>query len=115
MHRARESRQALPNHVVTEILESRLLLSGSLSPLNSIPALNSDPGAPHTLYLDFHGEPSEYWGLQTVPATPAYDVDGDPTTFSSQELANIQEIWSRVAEAFSPFNVNVTTVDPGNW
>ena len=89
--------------------------AGPLSALTSIPALNSDPGAVATLYLDFHGEPSQAWGGQTVPATPAYTTDSDATTFSSQELSNIQEIWSRVSEAYSPFNVNVTTVDPGNW
>jgi len=94
-------------------LESRLLFSGA--PLTAIPPLNSDPGAPATLYLDFHGEPAATWGGYDVPATPAYDIDGDPTSFSPQELANIQQIWAGVAEAYSPFNVNVTTVDPGNW
>ena len=85
------------------------------SSLSSIPVLNSDPGAVATVYLDFHGEPAQAWGGQTVPATPAYDVDDDTTTFSPTELANISQIWARVSEAYSPFNVNVTTVDPGNW
>lgn len=89
--------------------------SGPLSPLTSIPVLNSDPGATATLYLDFHGEGSQPWGGTTVPATPAYTADADATTFSGQELANIAEIWSRVSEAYSPFNINVTTVDPGSW
>ena len=89
--------------------------ASTLHPLSAIPALSSDPGAPNTLYLDFHGEPAQQWGLNAIPATPAYDADGDPTTFSDQELANLQEIWARVAEKFSPFNLNVTTVDPGNW
>lgn len=53
------------------------------------------------------------WRGWFVPATPAYDIDGDLTTFSAQELSNIQQIWAAVAEAYSPFNV--TTVDPGNW
>ncbi|HEY8748320.1 MAG TPA: PKD domain-containing protein, partial [Tepidisphaeraceae bacterium] len=91
------------------------IAGGPLSSLSSIPSLNSDPGAVATFYLDFHGEPAQAWGGQSVPATPAYTSDGDATTFSTQELANIQEIWSRVSEAFSPFNVNVTTIDPGNW
>ena len=43
---------------------------------------------------------------------PAYDSDGDVTTFSPAEVAQIDEIWARVAEDFSPFNVNVTTVPP---
>ena len=85
------------------------------SALSAVPTLNSDPGAAATVYLDFHGEPSQAWGGQTVPATPAYDIDDDPTTFNAQELTNISQIWSRVSEAYSPFNVNVTTVDPGNW
>jgi hypothetical protein len=85
------------------------------SALTAVPVLNSDPGAVATVYLDFHGEPAQAWGGQTVPATPAYDIDDDPTTFNAQELSNITQIWSRVSEAYSPFNVNVTTVDPGNW
>ena len=70
---------------------------------------------PATLYLDFHGEAQQNWGMATIPATPAYDIDSDPTTFSTQELTNIQQIWSRVAEAYSPYNLNVTTADPGSW
>jgi hypothetical protein len=101
-------------YCIAEMLERKWLLSGTY-PLTAIPALNSDPGAPATLYLDFHGEPAQTIGFTPVTATPAYDIDGDPTTFSSQELANIQEIWARVSEIYSPFNLNVTTVDPGNW
>ena len=110
-----ENRSLVRRHACTvvEALERKWMLSGS--PLTSIPALNSDPGAPATLYLDFHGEAAFSLGFTPVSATPAYDIDGDPTTFSSQELANIQEIWSRVSEIYSPFNINVTTVDPGNW
>ena len=96
-----------------ETIERRLLFSGS--PLSSIPALSSLPGATATFYLDFHGESAQPWGWSSAPATPAYDTDGDPSTYSAQELTNVQQIWSRVSEAFSPFNVNVTTVDPGNW
>jgi len=104
---------ALPPAVNSAIIQPAAS-TGPLYPLTAIPALNSDFGAPATLYLDFHGEPAGSW-LQTVPATPAYDIDGDPTTFSAQELTNIQQIWAAIAEAYSPFNVNVTTVDPGNW
>lgn len=85
---------------------------GTLSPLSAVPHLNSDPSAIDSLYLDFVGDPATTWGGTSVPATPAYDTDGDPTTFSSTELQNIQEIWARVAEKYSPFNLNVTTVAP---
>ncbi|MGE5611845.1 MAG: fibronectin type III domain-containing protein [Bacillota bacterium] len=87
--------------------------SGAISPLSAIPALNSDPSAKAQLYLDFDGEADSTWGDYSVSATPAYDRDGDATTFSSSELADIEEIWARVAEKYSPFNINVTTVNPG--
>jgi plastocyanin len=80
-------------------LEQRMLLSG----VTTVPALSSNPGAPATLYLDFLGDPNDH-------NTPAYNIDSDPTTFSPQELSDIQHIWSRVAEKYSPFNINVTTV-----
>src|SRR5439155_25781130 len=37
-----------------------------------------------------------------------------PKTFSSAEITDINEVWSRVAEKYSPFNIDVTTQDPGN-
>ena len=93
-----------------ERLEDRRLLS--LSPLDSIPALNSNPGATASLYLDFDGHFQAVWSSYTNITTPAYDVDGDATTFSDEELANIHTIWETVAEDYSPFNINVTTVEP---
>jgi titin len=84
------------------------------SPLSSVPALSSDPSASATLYLDFVGASAQSWGSYNVTTTPAFDQDGDATTFSDAELSAIRQIWARVSEAYSPFNLNVTTVDPGN-
>ncbi|WP_428937835.1 PKD domain-containing protein [Fontivita pretiosa] len=95
-----------------ESLESRCLLSGL--PLDSMPTLSSLPGASARLFLDFDGAAAGTWQGYTVPATPAFDLDGDATTFTAAELNAIEEIWSRVAEKYSPFNLDVTTVDPGN-
>jgi hypothetical protein len=86
----------------------------SATAAGSIPALNSNPDATAQLYLDFAGYGSISWGGKTTGVTPAYDTDGDAGTFTAGELSNIQEIWSRVSEIYSPFNINVTTVDPGN-
>jgi hypothetical protein len=86
-------------------------------PLSSVPLLDSyNPTNTSTpkLYLDFVGDTTTSWGAYDPGTTPAYDTDGDPTTFSATELANIQQIWSRVAEKFSPFNLDVTTVPPTN-
>src|SRR5262249_48013815 len=86
-------------------------------PLSSVASHSSLPGAPATIYLNFTGYDmgSQQWGSSSYfpGSTPAYDVDGDPNTFNQRELSNIDEIWSRVAELYSPFNINVTTVDPG--
>jgi hypothetical protein len=78
------------------------------------PPHSSLPGAPATLYLDFDGDArgAQTWDTYTPGNTPAYDVDGTAGSYSTQELSNIDEIWSRVAEKYSPFNINVTTVDP---
>lgn len=82
-------------------------------PLSSLPSLSSDPGAPVTMYLDFVGAPAMTWLSYNVPATPAFDQDNDPTTFNSAELTAINDIWRDVADEYSPFNINVTTVNPG--
>lgn len=82
--------------------------------LSNLPQLHSLQGAQWTLHLDFDGNLTPVWGSRTNVVTPAYDQDGDASTFSDGELASIYEIWARVAEDFAPFNVDVTTVDTGN-
>ncbi|HVT87317.1 MAG TPA: zinc-dependent metalloprotease family protein [Tepidisphaeraceae bacterium] len=96
-----------------------IVLSGPTYPLSSLPAFNSRTGAnanstTATLYLDFDGDSTTTWGAYSPGTTKAYDIDGDPNTFSQQELDNINEICQRVAEAYSPFNINVTTVAPAS-
>jgi hypothetical protein len=81
-------------------------------PLN-VPAYNSNPSANAKIYLDFDGDFTATWGTYHPGTTPAYDTDGDATTFTADELVNIQQIFLGIAEEFSPFNVNVTTVNPG--
>ncbi|MCO6455657.1 MAG: pre-peptidase C-terminal domain-containing protein [Pirellulaceae bacterium] len=79
------------------------------------PALSSLPGAPATLYLDFDGHTQSLWGSFTNAVTPVFDQDNLPHLFTTQELAAITEVWHRVAEDFAPLNLNVTTVNPGNF
>ncbi len=81
--------------------------------------LNSVPGANHTIYLDFDGHVtsgtiwnSNFTGNADI-VTPAFDTDGNAAAFSDAELERIQYIWQRVAEDFAPFNVNVSTTEPG--
>lgn len=80
-----------------ELLEARILLTSSL------------PGADHTIYLDFDGHITE-----GTPWDAAYNdnqpIVSPPSVF---DAATIDRIWQSVAEDFSPFEVNVTTEDPG--
>ena len=76
--------------------------------------LHSNPGASHTIYLDFNGHTTSGTSWNTsfnggeAFYTPEYDFDG-LNGFSDAELERIQHIWQRVAEDFIPFDVNVTT------
>lgn len=96
-----------------EPLGDRCLLTNS--PLTAIPVLDSLPGAAAKLYLDFNGAQTSHWGGYSPFTTPAYDQDGDPTTFSSGELASIHKIWEYVAEDYAPFKIDVTTVAPPSF
>jgi hypothetical protein len=104
-----------------EPLEPRRMLS------LTIPAHNSRPGAFQSLYLNFVGSAPFAWsnstgnyvarGPNSLPFFPtpiqAFSTDADYNNFSNAELTAIDHIWQWVAEKYSPFTINVTTVDPG--
>ncbi|MEN9501592.1 MAG: hypothetical protein RI964_877 [Pseudomonadota bacterium] len=78
-------------------------------------ALHSKPGSANVVYLDFNGHTisGTAWNstsaiLNAVP----YDTDGIPSSFSDAELANIAEIWRRIAEDYAPFDIDITTQEP---
>ncbi len=62
----------------------------------------------NVIYLYFGGlaEGDTGWSGELHPA---YDIDGDPTTFSEEELELINQIYLQVAEDYAPYNVTVTT------
>lgn len=39
--------------------------------------------------------------------------DGSPSTWSAAELSDILAIWRAISEDYAPFDVDVTTEDPG--
>ena len=85
-------------------------------PLGDTFALHSRPGATKVIYLDFDGHSTigTDWNFAYGSVeTPAYNFEGGAGTFSPNERERIQAIWERVAEDFSPFDVDVTTEDPG--
>jgi len=65
---------------------------------NGVIPLQSQPGAVGVIYLDYDGEkgPHEGWS----------DFDAASPNASN---TTIKDVWTRVAEDFAPFNVNVTT------
>jgi len=88
-------------------------------PLDQTFLLHSTPGASKVIYLDFDGHTtsgtswnSSYTGGGDI-VTPAYSFQGD-SSFSDTEKDRIQKIWERVAEDYIPFNLDVTTEDPGS-
>ncbi len=84
-------------------------------PISQAPQLSSLPSSPYKIYLDFTGATVNSWAGYSPGTSLPYDTDGDPTTFSPSEIQSIDQIWTRVAENYSPFNVDVTTIDPGSY
>jgi hypothetical protein len=81
--------------------------------LHSIPG-----GSNHTVYLDFNGVylgSSADWlqGGWKVGTYKGFSLDSDYATFSDTERAYIQHVWQVVAEKYAPFDIDVTTHDPG--
>ncbi|AWI08623.1 immunoglobulin domain-containing protein [Ereboglobus luteus] len=74
--------------------------------LASVPIRSSRPSAPAVLYLDFDG----------ATVTDPYWNKGDTIYAAAANLteAQIEEAWKGVAEAYSPFNIDVTT-DPARY
>jgi hypothetical protein len=86
-------------------------------------SLHSKPGASNVVYLDFNGhtitgtwwnDDSDFGSITSWEALP-YDIDGNTSSFSSDELTNIFEVWRRVAEDYAPFNIDVTTEEPASF
>lgn len=81
--------------------------------------LHSKSNSLRKLFLDFDGHTlaanawtASYNGGNNIIA-PAWDLDGNPTNFSTAEQTVIQQVWLRVAEDFAAFDVDVTTEFPG--
>lgn len=87
-------------------------------PLGETFQLESRPGSNRTMYLDFTGDTvngtgwNQSYGADIVAQPYSIDATID-TNFSDAELTEIQRAWQTVAEDFAPFDINVTTKDPG--
>jgi hypothetical protein len=90
--------------------------SAAASPYDQTFLLHSRPSSTRVIYLDFDGYElhDTAWNASGTPAltVPRYTKDADPA-FSAGELDVVQEVWARVSEDYAPFDVDVTTEDPG--
>src|SRR5690606_8519996 len=74
--------------------------------------LHSKPGSKKTIYQDFDGHTltGTYWNDNHpdpfLLRAPSWSSD-------SARSADMTSVWRRVAEDFAPFDVDVTTEDPG--
>jgi PKD repeat protein len=85
-------------------------------PLAQTFLLHSRPTATRKIYLDFDGHLTigTQWnsGRSATLTTPPFSLDADPA-FSDAEKAVVQESFRRIAEHYAPWDVDVTTEDPG--
>ncbi len=87
--------------------------------LNETFSLHSKRSATKVIYLDFTGRNvsgtvwNEVKRLQTIHA-PSFDMDGDPSTYSTSERKVISKVWQAVSEDFAPFEIDVTTEYAGD-
>ena len=108
----------LPDPALAPVPADTGVTQAGLVPVDQTFFLHSQPNATKKIYLDFNGHTTTgtLWvdtkGSSTF-VTPPYDFDGNTNSFSTNELERIQYIWQRVAEDYSPFEVDVTTEDPG--
>ncbi|MEA2734927.1 MAG: trimeric autotransporter adhesin, partial [Humisphaera sp.] len=85
----------------------QLKITANASFTSSIPVFNSIPGAAATLYLDFDGySATDAWGTYTIPP---FDLNGSGAEWTPGERAAIETTWRVVADAYAPFNINVST------
>jgi hypothetical protein len=75
-----------------------------------VPLLSSKPGSSNILYIDVNGHVSNIENSWGAFSALAFSLDDDRSTFNREEQDAIADIWSRVSEDFSPFDIDVTTV-----
>ncbi|WP_460815362.1 M12 family metallo-peptidase [Nocardioides korecus] len=77
--------------------------------------LHSNPGSTHKIFLDMDGAyvSGTGWNYNGLAAGSVAGVNGGGSTFTEAQDAWIQEVWRQVSEDYAPFDIDVTTEDPG--
>lgn len=74
------------------------------------PAGGSKPGAPFTIFLDFDGATIENTEWNRSYQEDVFELSANA---AASDPDYVYQVWARVAEDYAPFDVNVTTTDPG--
>jgi PKD repeat protein len=90
--------------MATAAITASVATAGGASPFpfDQTFKLHTKPDSTRVLYLNFTGQGTN----------PAFDTDKSPATFSNSERLLIQKVVLRVAEAYSGFDVDITTEAP---
>jgi hypothetical protein len=95
-------------------------VAGGLDPSGDVLSLQSRPGSKHTIYLDVHGRTltgtawNSYLKISDGYVLAPFSLDADTAHLSATEESELRAVWLAVAEDYAPFDVNVTTKDPGD-
>ncbi|MEM7350383.1 MAG: hypothetical protein AAF657_06225 [Acidobacteriota bacterium] len=73
-----------------------------------VPQLSSNPGASTTIYLDFNGDDVSKGA--DIFKTSCFKKGQDLEYIDENDRERIYDVFAQVAESFSPFDVNVTTI-----
>lgn len=93
---------------------AELSSSDSVLPAVDVFKLHTNPNSTNKIFLDFDGGliSGKAWGGGATYDTQPFDLDGNPTDFNDAERARIHEIWTRIADDFAAFDVDITTEAP---
>ena len=92
-----------------------LVAAASAQRPTNVPSLSSRPGAAYTMYLDFAGFDftGDWGGDAASPTVKTYaPFRSAAAGFTAAQQSDIATIYARLAEKYSAFGINVTTVDP---
>jgi hypothetical protein len=97
-----------------EIEPANAVNAADVPPGVDVFTLHSRPNSNRTIYLDFTGHTVEgtAWNSGAKIEAPAFDSDGDPTTFNEAERESIYQAFLAVSEDYRALDVDVTTQEP---
>jgi len=90
--------------------------AASAAAVDAVLTLHSRASSPKKIFLDFDGfmlPGTSAWVSAGIPAAKygGFSTDADTAAFSQADLDYITQVWTIVAEKYSPFDVDVTTED----